>query len=137
MRVFLLAVLVVLVGAGHVQAGPISSVAARNNHADPILMSDALVNGVMAFSDRVDTTWQDVPPYMTGIDYIRTPDSDARNINFEMDVSLSGPAYLFMLVNNMTWGGGPVPWMVDGSFPYTFNDTGDDMRYFHPSYDVN
>ena len=126
-----LAVLVVLAGAGQVQAGPISSITARNNNNDPILMPDALYDGVLAFSDRIDTTWRDPPPHLIGIDYVRMPDSDARNFDFEMDVTLSSSANLYVFVNNVTWGEGPIPWMVDGTFPHRFSDTGDDLRFFH------
>ncbi len=132
-RPLTLAAVVFLVAyMGPACAEPITGIAARNNTNDPILMSAALRDGVLCYSDTLSSVWRDVPSYLGDADYIRTPRNDAANFDFEMDVTLSSPADLYVFVNDVTWGAGPIPWMIDGTFPYRFVDTGDNVTRFTP-----
>jgi len=112
-----LAVLAVLLSVGQLKAGPIATITARNSHG--------LLNGVEAYEDRTNQTWINLPTYLVGADYVQMANADKRNPDLKLDIEFRHTADLYLFVNDVTYGGGPIPWMVDGTLGFRFADTGD------------
>ena len=129
------AVVVLAVGGGEIWAGPITSISARNSDGSPQFMPAALGVGVEMFGDRTNQRFSSVPDFLLGADYVQTLNDDTHIDAFELDVELAEPARLYVFVNDYAFGdGNPIPWMADGSVPFTFVDTGETVVRHSPGF---
>jgi len=80
--------LTVVISHAVAQAGVISGFTVNNSSLTYTLQADAMANGVTAYSDRT-YTWQTVPAYLAGADYVQTPNNDRGNNGVSIDVTLS------------------------------------------------
>ena len=88
------------------------------------IVPHGLREDALAYADRPEHEWNGIdksgmPSYLVGADYIKPFNNDKMRKDFELSVTLSQPARLFVFFDNRI----PAPkWLTD-----SFKDTGDDI----------
>ncbi len=108
----------VLAAGGHAaRAGTIAGFTVNNSSRSYILHSDAMANGVTAYTDRT-YTWQTVPAYLAGGDYVQTPNDDRGDGDLSIDLTFSQAGTLYGWFDDRV----SIPsWVTGGGW----SDTGD------------
>ncbi len=88
------------------------------------IVPSGLGEDALAYVDRIAHEYNGVteagmPDYLVGADYVKMFNSDKLNPEIAIEVTLSGPSKLFVLLDNRLV---PPKWLTDG-----FQDTGDDI----------
>ncbi|MCF7975137.1 MAG: discoidin domain-containing protein [Phycisphaerae bacterium] len=138
-RRLILLVLMLGIAATSAQAAVvISSVAHRNTDSDATedpQIGNPLADGELTFVDRVHV-YMDMPDYLIGADYVMTANDNKNWSAYELDITFSRPATLFVFVDNRMGGaaGGldvapnidGMSWLTDMGFIDTDDDIGID-----------
>jgi hypothetical protein len=128
--------LVLGIAASAQAAVVINSVAHRNTDTDateePLIGPNPLDEGELVFNDRTHI-YADVPPFFIGADYVMLANDNKNHSAYELDITFSRSATLYVFVDNRTGGaaGGKgvdpiitgMPWLTD----LGFIDTGEDI----------
>jgi len=134
-RLILLALLLVFIATSAQAAVVISSVAHRNTDADAPedpQIGNPLADGELFFVDRAHV-YAAIQPYLVGADYVMTANDNKNHSAYELDITFSKSATLYVFIDNRMGGaaGGEgvapnidgMPWVMDLGFV----DTGDDI----------
>ncbi|MDI6449613.1 discoidin domain-containing protein [Anaerobaca lacustris] len=116
---------VVLFVAGTVQAQLITGVERRGStFAPPQVAPDPLADNSPCYVDRVHQ-YTDIPEFLLGAEYVMVANDDKNPATYELDVTLSGNAILYLILDNRLGGGSmtapgpvgnPMPWVLEMGF---------------------
>lgn len=132
-KLLLLVVICLCVGQVASAGLIITDMERRNSTNTAPLLDGPLDNGSLMFTDRTPSTghgnghqYQNVPAYLIGADYVRLANNDRTVANVEVDVTLAGPADLYLFIDNRvgdgekndppTLGGGVMDWVASLGF---------------------
>jgi len=131
------AVFVRTIGVTMLTAGTVVAAAGMGNAAVIDSVSDS--NGALAFSDSSSATWQNLPSFLDGVDYVRTANGDNSNSDLEVNLSINQPAILYVFhSDNVDDPGWLTTNFMDTGSDVTLNDSsGSDLTYSVFSVELN
>lgn len=140
-RSFILAVSVLGILTGLAQAQLITSVERRNSGNTAItIAANPLEEESRCFVGSANHTYVSVPDLLLGLEYVQTANEDRENAGYEMDVTFSRAATLYLLLDNRLGKGGVIvreqkpdlvaagmDWVIDMGFVDTGAGVGSDQ----------
>lgn len=124
-KLLLLVVICLCVGQVASAGLIITDMERRNSTNTEPALAGPLDNGSLMFTDRTHE-YENLPAYLIGADYVMLANNDRTVSNVEVDVTLAGPADLYLFIDNRvgdgekndppTLGGGVMDWVASLGF---------------------
>jgi len=115
----------------------ITKVVHRNTSTpQPTLVTEGLKEGSLVFVDRT-YVYREVPAFLIGAEYVMLANNDKTTPNYELDITLSDDATLYLLIDNRVGDNavdtppalsGVMQWVIDMGFESTYTQIGVDEK---------